>query len=55
MKCPKCQENSIDEELKANINERQAQSPLDYVEVELACINNHRYFTRIKEDDLIED
>ena len=48
MKCPKC-----DEELKANFNLYQDKDA-DYVEVEFVCINGHLYFTRIKEDDLIE-
>ena len=48
MKCPKC-----GKELEANFNEYQDKNA-DYVEVEFVCPNEHTYFTRIKEDDLIE-
>lgn len=48
MKCPKC-----GEELKANFNLGQDKDA-DYVEIEFVCINDHEYFCRIREDDLIE-
>ncbi|GAH50102.1 unnamed protein product [marine sediment metagenome] len=48
MKCPKC-----GEELEAALNREQVKDT-DYVEVELSCVNDHCYFFRIREDDLIE-
>ena len=48
MKCPKC-----GEELVANFN-RLLDEEADFEEVEFTCINDHTYFTRIKEEDLIE-
>lgn len=47
MKCPKC-----DKELEASFTPQREDA--DYVEVELGCVNNHWYFVRIKEEDLIE-
>jgi len=49
IKCPKC-----GEELRASFNDFQDENA-DYVEVFLDCKNEHQYFIRIKEDDLIED
>ena len=48
MKCPKCGEL-----LEAHINKYQDEDS-DYIEVEIYCADEHTYFTRIKEDDLIE-
>ena len=48
MNCPKC-----GEKLEARFN-RYQDKYADYVEVELACTNDHEYFVRIKEDDLLE-
>lgn len=48
MKCPKC-----GEDLKASFSNPKDKDA-NYVEVELVCINNHLYFTRIREPDLIE-
>ena len=48
MKCPKCQE-----ELKPRFNEYQTET--DYVELFLDCENEHQYFIRVQQEDLIED
>ncbi len=49
MNCPKCKEK-----LEPSFSQYQDERPeCDYIEVELACKNEHIYFTRIKEDDLI--
>lgn len=48
LKCPKC-----GEKLEARFTPYQDEKA-DYVEVEFQCENEHVYFTRIKEDDLIE-
>jgi len=48
LRCPKC-----DEALEARLNPYQDKEA-DYVEVEMQCENEHCYFCRIKEDDLIE-
>jgi len=48
LKCSKC-----GEELSASFTIGQDEDT-DYVEVEFICINDHEYFVRIKEDDLIE-
>lgn len=49
MKCPKCEM-----ELKPRFNEYQ-DDDADYVEIFLDCENDHQYFTRIIQEDLIED
>lgn len=49
MKCSKC-----GEELEARFNPYPDKNA-DYVEVFLTCENDHEYFVRIKEDDLIEE
>jgi len=48
IKCPKC-----GEELEANFN-RYQNKEADYTEVEFTCKNDHMYFVRVKEDDIIE-
>lgn len=48
LECPKC-----GEELSASFTIGQDEDA-NYVEVELSCKNEHQYFVRIKEDDLIE-
>lgn len=49
MKCPKC-----GGELKAQFNRFQDEDA-EYVEVFFDCMNGHGFFTRIKEEDLIEE
>jgi len=46
MRCPEC-----GTELEPSINKYQSSD--EFVEVELYCANEHGYFVRIKEDDLI--
>ena len=48
LKCPQC-----GADLEPNLNKYQ-DNDADYVEVELHCENEHPYFVRIKEDDLLE-
>lgn len=48
MKCPKCET-----ELKPRFNEYQVNS--ECVEVFLDCENEHQYFVRIHQEDLIEE
>lgn len=48
LKCPRC-----GKVLEARSNLYQDKET-DYVEVELQCETGHRYFVRIKEDDLLE-
>jgi len=47
--CPKC-----GEKLEARLNPYQDKEA-DYIEVEMQCENEHVYFVRVKEEDLIED
>jgi len=47
--CPKCEG-----ELKARFNPYPVKDA-DYEEIFLECDNQHQYFVRIKQDDLIED
>ena len=49
IKCPKCERKLI-----LRINEYPIE-PNDYIEVFLDCENEHQYFVRIKQDDLVED
>ena len=49
IKCPKCEE-----ELEARFNNYPIE-PNDYLEVFLDCKNEHQYFLRIKQFDLIEE
>ena len=48
MECPKCQYP-----LEATFNTCQDKDA-NYVEVELSCTNGHKFFVRIKVEDLIE-
>lgn len=48
MKCPKC-----GEELMVEISDYETDT--DKQDVGFTCENGHRYFVRIKEDDLLEE
>jgi len=49
IKCPKCETD-----LKSYFNPYPGEDA-DYVELFLECENQHQYFIRIKQEDLIED
>ncbi len=52
MKCPECGET-----LKAHIHGTQEVTVAntgDFLDVDFECENNHSYFARIKDDDLME-
>ena len=48
MNCPKC-----GEVLELHINESREEG-VEYEELEFTCPKGHEFFTRVKEDDLIE-
>lgn len=48
MKCPKCEE-----ELEARFNQFQIEN--DHVEIFFDCKNEHQYFVRVAQEDLIKD
>lgn len=48
MKCPRCREP-----FELHLNESR-EKDAEYEELEFSCPNNHNYFVRVREEDLLE-